>query len=156
MTGTPRVEFYPAVSALRGGGFIVAWESTARDGSALGVYGRRYAADGRPVGAQFRVNTSALRGPDRPAVTVLRNGGFTVLWSSVTPGTAARDVFGQSYNPTGHRFDLEFPVNTTRRSSQWQPEVAPLGKNGFVATWTSRDQDGSLEGVYGQRFNIVP
>ena len=41
-------------------------------------------------------------------------------------------------------------------NQQWQPAAAPSGENGFVAAWTSREQDGSLEGVYGQRFNTVP
>ena len=45
------------MTALADGGFVVTWSSAGQDGSGLGIYGQRYAADGTPVGSEFRVNT---------------------------------------------------------------------------------------------------
>jgi hypothetical protein len=46
----------------------------------------------------------------------------------------------------------ETRVNITTASTQWDASVASLG-NGWVVTWTSEGQDGSLAGVYMQRFD---
>ena len=44
-------------------------------------------------------------------------------------------------------------VNTYTASKQENANVAALADGGFVVTWTSDGQDGSLGGVYGQRYN---
>jgi hypothetical protein len=46
----------------------------------------------------------------------------------------------------------ETRVNITTAFNQWEASVASLG-NGWVVTWTSDGQDGSLAGVYMQCFN---
>jgi hypothetical protein len=48
---------------------------------------------------------------------------------------------------------VEFRLNTTVIKDQWQSTIAP-STAGIVAAWTSRDQDGSLEGIYSQRFGL--
>ena len=49
---------------------------------------------------------------------------------------------------------VEFRINTTTANNQNQPAVAARTNGDFVAVWTSRNQDGALEGVYGQRFSM--
>ena len=49
----------------------------------------------------------------------------------------------------------EFRVNTTTANNQDLPSAAGVGDGGFVVTWTSFGQDGSGNGVYGQRFNAT-
>ena len=79
-----------------------------------------------------------------------------MLWSSVKSKAAALDVFGQTFDAAGKRSGAEFVVNTKIAKNQSQPAVAPLGRRGFVAAWSSSGQDGSLGGVYGQRFDFGP
>ena len=126
------------------------------DNSGVGVHGRRYRANGTPAGAPFAVNKAAIKGQQPIAATGLPGGGFAVLWSSVKSRAAALDVFGQTFDGAGKRSGAEFTVNTKLAKNQSQPAVAPLGGRGFVAAWSSRGQDGSLEGVYGQRFDFGP
>ena len=51
----------------------------------------------------------------------------------------------------------EFRVNTHTSGSQdyetGDDQIAALKDGGFIVTWTSSSQDGSGDGVYGQRFN---
>ncbi|MDO6482733.1 calcium-binding protein [Shimia thalassica] len=47
----------------------------------------------------------------------------------------------------------EIRVNTEQRNSQYHHSLAPLEDGGFVAAWQSWAQDGSIEGVYMQRFS---
>ena len=54
----------------------------------------------------------------------------------------------------GQKLDVEFRINTTTANNQNQPAVAARTNGDFVAVWTSRNQDGALEGVYGQRFSL--
>ena len=46
-----------------------------------------------------------------------------------------------------------FLVNTSTQGNQFQPAVAALAEGGFVAAWTSENQDGSGFGIYAQRFD---
>lgn len=50
-------------------------------------------------------------------------------------------------------FELgEFLVNTTTSGFQVDPQVAALIDGAYVVVWASKDQDGDLYGVFGQRF----
>jgi flagellin-like hook-associated protein FlgL len=47
----------------------------------------------------------------------------------------------------------EFLVNSYKTSNQTNPSVTALSDGGFVVTWVSTDQDGSSDGIYGQRYD---
>jgi hypothetical protein len=44
-------------------------------------------------------------------------------------------------------------VNTWTTNSQGNPSISWLSNGGFVVVWESLGQDGSADGVYGQRFD---
>ncbi len=56
-THTPGAQERPAVARDAAGNFVVVWESDSQDGSSHGVLGRRFDADGDPLGGEFQVNT---------------------------------------------------------------------------------------------------
>ncbi|MET3595343.1 VCBS repeat-containing protein, partial [Mesorhizobium shonense] len=143
---------YPSVAALAGGGFVVTWSSFLQDGSGWGVYGQRYGADGAPLGSEFRVNTYTLYEQWAPSVASLTNGGFVVTWQSNLQDGSGLGIYGQRYGADGSPLGSEFRVNTYTANDQWAPSVATLAGGGFVVTWRSVGQDGSGEGVYGQRY----
>jgi hypothetical protein len=47
----------------------------------------------------------------------------------------------------------EFQVNSYTTGSQRRPAVASDANGNFVVVWSSNGQDGSSDGVFGQRFN---
>jgi len=47
----------------------------------------------------------------------------------------------------------ETQVNSTTSSNQDDPAVASLSGGGYVVVWESYNQDGSYDGVFGQRFD---
>ena len=63
-TYTSSDQIYSSVTALNDGGFVVTWSSEGQDGSGYGIYGQRYAADGSPVGDEFRANTYTTNAQD--------------------------------------------------------------------------------------------
>jgi Ca2+-binding RTX toxin-like protein len=87
----------PSVTALKNGGFVVTWTSDGQDGSSLGMYGQRYAADGTTVGSEFRVNTFTTNDQNQPSVTALSDGGFVVTWRSNIQDGSNFGVYGKIF-----------------------------------------------------------
>jgi hypothetical protein len=140
----------PSVAALASGGFVVVWEGP--DGHSDGIFGQRYTADGVPIGATFQVNTHTANNQTRPVVAGLANGSFAVTWVSTAQDGSGDGVYAQRYNPAGVRAGGEFRINSYTRGDQNLPAIAALSDGGFVVTWQSNGQDGSGDGVYGQRY----
>ncbi len=151
-TYTSSTQQDPSVAGLDGGGFVVTWYSQNQDGSGYGVYAQRYAADGTASGSEFRVNTYTSSSQYQPSVAALDGGGFVVTWSSSGQDGSDYGIYGQRYAADGTALGSEFRVNTYTSSDQEYPSVAALDGGGFIVTWSSRNQDGSSLGIYGQRY----
>jgi len=107
-------------------------------------------------GNEFQVNTYTTDIQYRPSVTSLTNGSFVVVWTSWPGQDGSSDgVYGQRYNSTGQPVGFEFPVNTNTFSSQYDPAVASLTEGGFMVVWTSYNQDGIGNSIYGQRYDAT-
>jgi hypothetical protein len=145
----------PAVAGLGGGGFVAVWQSAGQDGSGAGIYGQRFAVNGRAAGAEFRVNTATANDQGLPSVAALSDGGFVAVWQSNLQDGSGLGIYGQRFAPNGKRVGVEFPVNTTTTGAQSMPRVAALGGGGFAVTWQSAAQDGSGLGVYGRHFDAT-
>ncbi|MCB1658232.1 MAG: hypothetical protein KDI39_08405 [Pseudomonadales bacterium] len=102
---------------------------------------------------EFRVNTYTTGSQWYPTTTTLSDGGFIVAWASKDQDGSDYGIYGQRYNSSGVVVGNEFQINTYTIGSQSSPDVAALNDGGFIVTWTSDGQDGSLYGVYGQRYN---
>lgn len=146
----------PAVAATADGGYVVAWTSVGQDGSGKGVFARRFSATGAAAGAIFRVATRTAGDQSDPSVSARPGGGFTVGWTSVGQDGSGRSVHARRFGPTGTTLDVELRLNTTVAGDQTRPTMVVRTATDFLATWTSAGQDGSQEGIYGQRFAIAP
>jgi hypothetical protein len=159
-TWTTNDQWYPSITSLSNGGFVVVWGSGGQDGDGAGVYGQRFDSNGNKVGSEFRVNTWTADNQQYPSITSLSNGGFVVVWESgcTSTGCTAQDgsyygVYGQRFDSNGNKVGSEFQVNTWTTAYQWYPSITSLSNGGFVVVWSSNGQDGSGWSVYGQRFD---
>ena len=154
-TFTPHLQTGPSVASAADGAFVVVWQSYILVGDDLGIYGQRYESSGAPLGPEFRVDTSTAYAIWRqPSVASDSSGNFVVAWMTTSTNS---DVWGQRFASSGPPLGPEFRVNTYTPASQQQPAVAPGPLGDFVVVWKSWGQDGSLYGVFGQRFGpIVP
>ncbi|MBY6135025.1 hypothetical protein KUV61_04245 [Nocardioides marinus] len=141
------------VSALADGGFVIAWDSRGQDGDGYGVFAQRYDGGGTVVDTEFQVNTEALFYQLTPSITGLDGGGFVVTWTSDFHDGDAYGVYGQMYAADGSAINGEFRVNTMTAYTQQESDVTALAGGGFVVTWTSFYQDGSVTGVFAQRYD---
>ena len=154
-TFTTGDQSYSAVTALDGGGFLVTWMSGGQDGGSYGIYGQRYTAAGVADGSEFRINTFTAGGQTYASASALVGGGFVVTWSSNGQDGSGNGIYGQRYTAAGVADGGEFRVNTFTTSGQVFSAVTTLNGGGFVVTWTSNGQDGSTDGIYGQRYTAA-
>ena len=88
----------------------------SQDGSGCGIYGQRYAADGTPVGSEFRANTYTSSDQIYSSVTALNDGGFVVTWSSLGQDGSGYGIYGQRYAADGTPAGSEFAQTLARIS----------------------------------------
>ncbi len=139
------------------GRFFVAWQSFDQDGSGAGVYGRTFEADGTPLGAETRLNTTTAGDQITPAVAS-RYDLFKAVWASQNKdgdgyGIVLRlfDWYGE---PIGGPYGGELVVNQTTAGSQIQPDIA-MADSGFVVVWTGPNPAAPAQTeIWARRFAL--
>jgi ELWxxDGT repeat protein len=145
----------PTVAMDANGNFVVLWGSNEQDGSSDGVYGQRYAANGTPIGAEFRVNQTTDSFQGHPSVAMHSSGSFVVTWSSVDQDGSGVGIYGRRFGADGNAIGAEFIVNSFTSGHQSGSEIGVGSDGSFVITWNSENQDGSSWGIYAQRFDAA-
>jgi hypothetical protein len=146
----------PSVASDASGNFVVVWVSAYSVVDSLGaIEGQRFDSAGVPLGTEFQVNTYTTDIQNNPSVATDPAGNFVVVWhsypaSGADPGVS---IQAQRFDSTGVPVGTEFQVNTYTTDSQYIPSVAMDGAGRFVVVWQSDGQDGSSQGVFGQRFD---
>ena len=134
-TYTPGDQVAPAIAADRDGNFVVVWSGP--DGSARGVFGRRFHSSGAPLGGEFRVNGATAGYQDPGGVASDAAGNFIVAWTRWTSPAAA---FVQRYDSSGAARGAPLEISG-RRAGQ----VASDPAGNFVVVLT-----GYPGGMYGR------
>ena len=154
-TYTASSQTNPSVAMDSDGDFVITWQSAGQDGSLYGIYGQRYNSRGVAQGSEFQVNTYTTSSQRIPSVAMDSDGDFVVIWASFGEDGSGFGIYGQRYNSFGEAQGIEFQVNTYTTYQKSFPSVAMDSDGDFAVTWQSKDQDGSLYGIYGQRYSSV-
>jgi hypothetical protein len=144
-----------AVASAADGAVTVVWSSSLPSGLSDGIYGRRYDSAGNALAPEFRVNSYAPVSMRYPSVAGMPDGRFVVVWQNFGQDGSDQGIFGQRYDSTGNPAGGEFRVNSYTTNSQASPWVASADDGRFVVVWQSFGQDGSFNGVFGQRYDTA-
>jgi hypothetical protein len=144
---------YPSVAMDQSGDFVIAWESYGQDGAMYGIYAQRFNSSGVAQGGEFRVNTTTAGTQRGASVAIDSDGDFVVTWQSHGQDASGYGVYARRFNALGAPLGGEFRVNTLTAGDQRAPAAAMDDVGNFVITWESENQDGSLYGVYAQRYS---
>lgn len=107
-----------------------------------------------PTGLEFQVNSITASDQQFVQTAIDNSGNYVAVWQSNTSGDF--DIYARRFNSAGVAQGAEFLVNTYTTSDQEQARIAMNRTNGnFVVVWQSAGQDGSGEGIYGQRFDAA-
>ena len=142
------------------GNFVVSWTSrnlnvsgiNSGDGSGDGVFQRRFNANCVAQDpADVLVNSWTSGAQKSSDVAMDDQGRYVIVWQSDGQDGSQWGVYGKEYQwVDGSLIQGEFRVNAATQASQYEPQVAALGRNGYVVTWTSFGQDGSDTGIYAR------
>lgn len=138
-------QFFPKLALNESGGYLV-WQDNNVDGDGLGISAVKMDANFNAVRGAFRVNQAAKGEQQRPAVALLGNGA-AFAWES------NGDISVRFVNGAGVFIGPEQTANTYLPSLQRDPAMATLKNGNLVVIWGSMEQDGSLQGVFGQIFD---
>jgi hypothetical protein len=126
----------PQIERDAAGNFVAVWN--AEDFAGAGSHGdivlQFFTSDGSPIGAEVLVNTATMGDQEKPAVAMNEAGDCVVAWASITDADSSYDIKARLFR---NRLPLgpEFIVNTTRRLTQTEPDVAVDSAGNVVVVW---------------------
>ena len=148
--GLPGDQMMPHASLNASGGFVV-WQDNVTDGNGLGLSARRIDQTLSGSLGVFRVNSQAAGDQEKPKVALLTDGGAVFVWQGGASGV--QRIWARFLRPDGTFIANEAQVNTWAQKQQMDPDVTVLADGNVLITWASDGQDGSMQGVYAQRFS---
>ncbi len=146
----------PQVVNLYDGGFVVVWQSGHLNGTDYDIFGQRYSADGKQVGAEFQVNANTASEQSRPQITALNDGGYVVVWNSYAQDGDSYGVYGQRYSASGEAVGGEFLVNEgITQNRQWNAVVKGTLDGGFMVFCENFNGAGIYRRIYDANGNAL-
>ncbi len=131
----------PQMVGLPDGGFAVAWSGTGKD-DWLGVYVRRYAADGSATSPVTRVNPHAGGYQGEADLAVLPDGQLLVTWTGKGNGDRW-GVYARQLGIDNQPATDAVLVNRTTAGLQYAPTVATAADGSFLVLWNDFGNSGS-------------
>lgn len=150
ITGTlPGEQVYPRVSIRPSGGYLV-WQDNITDGSGYGISARKLDSSLSGSLSSFRVNLNGANDQERPAVSLLKDGGVFFVWQGGKQGF--QHIFGRVLTAAGTWVGDDLAVSTATNVFQTDASVITLTNGNVVVSWSSFNQvaAGSMRDVYFQ------
>ncbi len=148
-----------AICKDEGGNFVIVWQSGSslgssdQDGDMAGIFGQRYASNGKTRGTEFQVNSFTLGSQSDPAVCCQPDGDFTVAWTVNGPVLTIFDhIDAQRFASSGAPLGTEFQVSAFTTDFGFNPDICCSDAGDFVVVWDAFYGFSDLR-IKGQRFN---
>ncbi|MCP5120802.1 MAG: hypothetical protein GY953_59170 [bacterium] len=148
----------PAVAVGPAGDLVVLWEDLGfsspfdgRDGSSIGLFGRRFASDGTPLGDGFQVNSYTTYTQYLADVSVAVNGDFVVTWTHRDDSVPDWDIRAQRFAADATPLGGELQINSYTTGSQNRAAIAVHPDGAFVVAWTGDGPDSSNTAILARR-----
>jgi hypothetical protein len=147
-----------SVTALSGGGFVVAWQDgskTGGDTSGLSIKAQMYNADGTKRGTEVRLNSITSKNQSLPSITALQGGGYVATWEDDSglnkDGARGGSIKAQIFDASGNPLHLdstgkvsEILINKPNMTYvNTAPNVIGLSNGGFAVAWQGQT-DGTV------------
>ena len=153
ITGSlPGDQVFPQLQLNSSGGLLV-WQDNMTDGDGLGISAQRLNSSLARSGAPFRVNTQKTGDQEKPKISLLNDGGAVFVWQGGKYGF--QSIYARFLAGGGSFAGGEIHANTYKGRFQINPAVATLADGSVVIVWSSFEQDGSLQGIFAQRFSAT-
>ena len=151
-TTTVNSQLSPAITALAGGGFVIAWVGDATNGSAAGaIYLQQYNASGAAVGAEYKIDAATVDDNWQLSIDGMADGGFIVTWTSY-------------FSPSGNAYFQRFGAGggsgepTLISADSGMSDVTTLENGDYVLSWITSGGESGLSinsQLYGAAGNLL-
>lgn len=120
---TSAAALLPSVDSDASGNFVIVWQGRRGDELSYGVFGRRFDAQGSPLGPEFRVNSYTTGSQTAASVAMADDGRFVVAWYDAGRARVEARRFAADGTPAA----AEFQVNsyTTVTPTVFFPVLGP-------------------------------
>lgn len=108
-----------------------------------------------PLSAEILLNNVTAGAQQFTGVAMDNSGNFVATWSSYGQDGSGAGVYARRFDATGAAIGSEFLVNTFTTGDQVASSIAMSDTGDFVISWLSKNQDGSGDGIFAQRFNAA-
>ena len=129
--------------ALADGGYLPIWEGSE-------IIAQRYNKSNMKVGGEFVVNQTTTGFQQEPRAVRLADSSVYVVWMSTGQDGSGTGLYGRRLNADGSLSSVETRINLTTTDDQTSPSLTALDDGSLLATWTSKNQDGSDTGIYAR------
>jgi hypothetical protein len=133
----------PTVAMDAAGNFIVVWQGPGL--SDEDIFAQRFDPNGKPLGAEFQVNSYADSQQLCPAVAMNVGGQFVAVWESqnIPQDPNKTSICGQLYDASGSTIGPEFTVNSQLATCRY-PGVAMDSDGNFAVVWMKEASKNSI------------
>jgi hypothetical protein len=167
----------PAVASAPDGSYVVAWRNNEYGGSDS-IQGRRFSADGSPLGSLFVAGThrnSLTSTEEAPAIAMNAQGDFVLAWRQhvrialgdplVTPVYGSLEtttVYARRYaadgTPRGARITVsgdlpDLVFGSQRAGVHRSPDVAIDAAGNFVVAWANSESASKRSRIWLRRYS---
>lgn len=152
VSGSLAGELGPKVALGEDGRFVIVW--TGGNSIDTSAWGRRFDAQGRPLGGRFRLSTITDGSQFQPAVAMAADGGFLAAWASGGDPYPDRssDIYARRFDAAGKPVGRELVASVNTFQEQGAPQVVRTENGDFLVAWESFGGEGVFYDVFVRRF----
>lgn len=146
----------PSIVSLANDGYLVVFADADNTLGKIVLKQQQFDSSGAPVGSAVTLNTLGNAVSSISTGEAIRRdaNSYTFVWGGFKAGVGT-EIWQQAFLNDGTPVGAETQVNTTTTQTQSQPQITQFDDGTYAIVWTSRLQDGSLNGVYMRRFNAA-
>ncbi len=155
-TYTPGTQYTPAVAQSPDGGFAIVWaDTTGLDGSAHGIFARRFDSVGGATTPAVQANANGFSTQLAPATTIAPNGDAIIAWTSFGADGSGSGIVARRFDALLLPLGGDVAVNAQTVGNQRHPAVAIADDDGAcVLVWSDDGAgDGSSSSVSARLFD---
>jgi len=137
--------FDPTVAVDQNGNFVVVFKANGSADS-VGIYARRFQANGTPIGNEFLVNAASTDKQSDTSIAMAPDGRFVVTWtlenilkSGKTANGMQGDIYAQRFAANGTKLGSQFLVHAKSSLPEGQSTVAVDASGNFAIGWAHTD-----------------